>query len=333
MKTESVLLNNLCVPCACRCRYCLLSWDGKPVGVPWERGNAFAVKFKEGLNKTRPELSFGYSFGYSMEHPNLREALRFLRSIGSPQAEYLQCDGMRMRDVSECRELAAMLKEEGVKRLNFTVYGEREYHDRFAARRGDFELVLRMMSAAERAGLEVSAGIPITKENIGSVNELACYIKKQVSSCELFLFIPHEEGRGKALSSARLTEDDLLLIDKSLPARFNRALFRPEREWLNGFYMEETKRQLIISIRSDNIGRYEAMTPDEIVAEVEALDDAYYAAYPSFYELAGLYGDMEGGKLYRQRDLFYRYRRIYSEEHGINPYDITDECRSGTRRY
>ena len=333
MKTESVLLNNLCVPCACRCRYCLLSWDGKTVGVPWERGNTFAVKFKEELKRSRPELQFGYSFGYSMEHPRLRDALRFLRSIGSPQAEYLQCDGMRMRDDGECRVLTEMLKDEGVKHLNFTVYGDKDYHDRFAARRGDFELVLRMMSAAERAGLKVSAGIPITKENIVSVNGLTVLIKKQIPSSELFLFIPHEEGRGKTLSSARLTEDDLLLIDKSIPARFNRTLFRPEREWLSGKYIEETKRQLIISLSADNIERYVAMTAEEIVSEVEALDDAYYAAFPSFYELAKLFGDPDGGKLYRQRDLFYHYRRQYAEEHGVNVYDVTDERQSGTRRF
>ena len=75
------------------------------------------------------------------------------------------------------------------------------------------------------------------------------------------------------------------------------------------------------------------MTPDEIVSEAEALDDAYYAAYPSFYELAGRYGDKEGGKLYRQRDLFYYYRRLYAEEHRINVYDVTDERQTGTRRF
>ena len=33
MKTESILLLTLCVPCGCRCRYCLLSWDGHCTGA------------------------------------------------------------------------------------------------------------------------------------------------------------------------------------------------------------------------------------------------------------------------------------------------------------
>ena len=96
MQTESVLLQNLFVPCACRCRYCLLSWDGKQVGIPWERSAEFALRFRQWMQQNRPELQFSFTFGYAMEHPELPKALRFLREIGSPQAEFLQCDGMRM---------------------------------------------------------------------------------------------------------------------------------------------------------------------------------------------------------------------------------------------
>ena len=165
MKTQSVMIQNLIVPCANRCRHCLLSWDGRPLGVPWERGEAFARRFRDSLAASRPGLKLAFSFGYSMDHPALPEALRFLREIGSPQAEYLQCDGLRMRTETECRAFAALLAEEGVRQLNFTVYGPEDYHDRFAARQGDFALILRMMEAAAEAELAVSAGILLTEEN------------------------------------------------------------------------------------------------------------------------------------------------------------------------
>ena len=123
METESILIQNLCVLCACRCRYCLLSWDGKPVGITWERSVRFAERFKERVKEERPDLKVDFSFGYSMEHPDLRDALRTLKELGSPQAEYLQCDGMRMRDEKECKELMGMLSSEGIGQLNFTFYG------------------------------------------------------------------------------------------------------------------------------------------------------------------------------------------------------------------
>ena len=45
MKTASVLINSLCVPCGCRCRYCLLSWNGKTEGAEWERSVSLAKRW------------------------------------------------------------------------------------------------------------------------------------------------------------------------------------------------------------------------------------------------------------------------------------------------
>ncbi len=334
MKTDSVLLQNLFVPCACHCRYCLLSWDGKPVGVPWERSAVFAQRFKEWQLKNRPDLSFSFTFGYAMEHPDLKNALRFLRQIGSPQAEYLQCDGMRMRTETECGVLTEMLAAEGVKHLNFTFYGLPEYHDRFAGRKGDFDLILRMMQAANAAGLFVSAGIPLTAESAPQADDLIGLLREHAGCSAIKLSVPHEEGRGVLLQSVRFSEDDLENLSTDARSLLNRTLFRPEREWLAPHaFSEETRRMLILSLRPDTIDRYEAMSPVEIIAETEALDDAYYRAFPTLPELADRYGDPEGRQFYRQRDLFYHYRRLFAEEYHVSVYDVADERQSGSRRY
>ncbi|MBQ1893511.1 MAG: hypothetical protein II155_05340 [Clostridia bacterium] len=333
MKTVSVMLQNLCVPCECRCRYCLLSCDGKTVGTDWERGLSFARAFTEGLKKERPELGVLFSFGASMEHPRLPEALDELRALSSPQSEFLQCDGMKMRSDAECALLAGMLAEKGVKHLNFTFYGPEEYHDRFAGRRGDHALMLRMLRAAGKAGLELSVGIPVTTENVSRAEELIDLLHANVPELAVKLFIPHGEGRGRFLEGIRLSEEDLGVLSPAALGLLNRSVYRPEREWLTGgFYKEETVRTLIISLRADNIDRYEAMAPGAVVAEAEALDDGYYAAFPDFYELAALYGDPAGTKLYRQRDLFHYYRRRYALDHGTEVYDVTDERQTGSRR-
>ena len=334
MKTESVILQTLFVPCSCRCRYCLLSWGGQPEGVPWDRSTRFALQFGRWQRENRPDLSFHFTFGYSMEHPDLRGALRFLRQIGSPQAEFLQCDGLKMRTEKECRELAQVFKEEGVKHLNFTFYGLPEYHDRFAARRGDFSLMMRMMDAARDAGLTISAGIPLTAESAPQTDELIGILRNRAFCRRVSLFVPHEEGRGIHLQAIRFSEDDLKLLSDDAKACLNMQIYRPEREWVTGsFFTEETRRSLILSLRNDNIDRYETMTPGEIIAEIESLDDAYYAAFPLLSELADRYGNPNGNRFYRQRDLFYHYRRIYAREQALSLYDVTDERQSGSRRY
>ena len=204
-----------------------------------------------------------------------------------------------MRTRAECEDLVRLLAEEGVKRLNFTVYGLEDYHDAFAGRRGDFAL-LRRETAPEK----------------------------------LFLFVPHEEGRGRVLEPIRFSEKDFEKLSPEARSLLNRELYRPEREWLaERALLPETRRSLLLSLRPDNIERYESMTPGEILAETEALDEAYYAAFPPLPELAERYGDAESGRFYRQRDLFAHYRRLFAAEHPVSVYDVTDERQSGSRRY
>ena len=333
IQTESLQVMDLCVPCGCRCRYCLLSWDGSPVGAAWERSSRYAQKLGEWLAAHRPELGFSFSFGYSMEHPRLREALGTLRRLGSPQAEFLQCDGMKLRDEAESGALAKLLAEEGVKRLNVTIYGEKAYHDRFAGRAGDFDNLLRLMAAARDAGLELSCGIPLTRENLNQISALTELLLKRVPGLRLFLFVPHEEGRGAALAPIRIRKQDLAALPEGVGGLLNRRVYRTEGEWLREGFAPETHRALLLSLRADNIARCEAMEPQALIRELEELDEAYYAAFPSLEELAARYGDPEGQLLYRQRDLFYHYRRQYAREFDLRVYDVSDERQSGSRRY
>jgi len=318
------MIQNLCVPCGCRCRYCLLSWDGKPVGVSWEQGIEFGKRFITEAKELRPDLTYTYAFGYSMEHPHLQEAIQFLKEIGSPQAELLQCDGMKNRDEKSCREFTAMLADEGVKLLNFTFYGIQDYHNNFAGRPGDFEGMLRMIKAATEARLEVSAGIPVTSEN---VNQELISILNENSCQKVSAFIPHEEGRGKSLAPVRLREMDLDKLSEKARALLNRKTYRTEREWItNSDYEDETKRLLIVSLTPDSIEHYKDMSVSDIIVEVEILDDEYYKAFPSLSELAQMYGDVNSDKLYRQRDLFYHYRSFLYD---VNIQDIVAHEKEG----
>ena len=333
METESILIQNLCVLCACRCRYCLLSWDGKPVGITWERSVRFAERFKERVKEERPDLKVDFSFGYSMEHPDLRDALRTLKELGSPQAEYLQCDGMRMRDEKECKELMEMLSSEGIGQLNFTFYGLEKYHDGFAGRKGEFSNIFRMMKAASKEGLGVSAGIALTSESADQIDELIDILNKTADLSRIFLFIPHEEGRGESIANIRFTKEDEKKLSEEAFGLLNKGIFKTEAEWIRKGFSEETKRTLILSLRADNIEKYEGMDPFDIIKETEDLDDAYYGSFPFLAELAKKYGDSDGKRYFRQRDLFSHYRKLYAAEHGVSVYDVTDERQSGSRIY
>ncbi len=333
IQTKSVMIQNLCVPCFNHCRYCLLSWNGREAGIPWERSVKLAERYIREINAQRPSVSVSFTFGYSMEHPELKNAIQTLRRLGSPMAEYLQCDGMAMRDAVQCMDLMRTLKEAGIKSLNFTVYGLREYHDRFAGRHGDFDLLLRMMNAVHETGIVFSTGIPITKENIRDTDELIHFLK-DAGNEKITLFIPHEEGRGKSINPIRLQQQDLSVLSPESLRLLNRDLYRTESEWLKvPDPVRDTGRMIIISLREDTIEHYEKSNALSVVEEIETLDEEYYSAFPGFNELAEKYGDYEGDRLYRIRDLYHHYRSLYASDHKLEIYDVTDERFSGSRRF
>ena len=332
MKTTSVLINSLCVSCYNYCRYCLLSWNGKVEGAAWDRSVRLAERFIDELKNQLPEIKCGFSFGYSMEHPELQCAIRTLRRLGGPMADFLQCDGMKMRNDTECIELMGMLHDEGIKQLNFTLYGLSDYHDRFAGRKGDFELNMRMMRAAKTVQLPFTTGIPLTAENIHEVDDLVSILQDNGSE-KVFLTIPHEEGRGKLLRDVRLSMKEFLELSGETQKLLNRTIYRTEGDWLRDPEpIHDTQRMVMIVLRADNIGAYESRDAMSVIREIEELDERYYSSFPGFQELTKIYGNPDSEKMYRSRDLYYHYRAQYAQDHDIQVYDVTDERQSGSRR-
>ena len=332
VQTASLLVHTLCVPCGCHCRYCLLRWDGRLTGADYARCEAYARRFCQWISRERPDLSFHFAFGYSMEHPRLTEALAFLRSIGSVSGEFLQMDGMRMRSAGECDLLMAQLQSSGVKHVNFTFYGTEAYHDAFAGRKGDHALLLRMAQSALQNGLEVSAGLPLNRENAGQADCLAEQLQ-DIGIARLSAFIPHAEGRGAALESIRFAQADYEALPDRVQGLINTAAYRSEAQWLQTGLKPDTHRMLLLSLTPDNIDHFERLDFADAIREIEALDDAYYGALPPASELACRYGDASNSAWYSQRDLLDHYRKRFIREKGLLLYDITDERQSGSRRY
>lgn len=332
MKTVSINVMNLCVPCQNRCRYCLLSYDGKIHGVDYKRSEAYAKRFYQWLRDNRPDLSFLFGFGYSMEHPNLLGAIDFCRSIGSATGEFLQFDGMRFRTDEELQILLRQLKDHGIKLIDLTFYGTEAYHDRFAARMGDYRLMMNTLAQANKVGLDVTVSIPITHENVEQLDDLIRELE-QYRTQRIACFVPHSEGRGRLLDQVRFSEADYEELSENVRSRINTTRFKTEREWLKSGFPITDKRVLTVTLRSENVDYFEDLSFADTIAYLEKLDDDYYAAIPSVEELARLYGDPNGQRYYSARDLYLHYQQRYIEEYSIKIHDINDERQCFSRRY
>ena len=327
------MVQTLSVPCGCHCRYCLLSWDGHPVGADYSRCKEYAKRFHSYIREKRPEIQFHFTFGYCMEHPNLMEELDFLNSIGSVQGSFLQLDGLRIRTPAETAAFMAELREHGVQQINLTFYGQQEYHDRFAGRRGDFAYLLLLARSALNTGIGLSAGIPLTSENAGSADALLEQLEDEGIS-HTTVFIPHGEGRGAALDSVRFTQADFGRLGEKAKSKLNTNLFKTEAQWIASQPLpEEENRSLLLSLTPDNISQFEQMDFDAAIRYLEQLDENYYSAIPSFAELCTLYGNPNGTAFYGKRDLYQHYQRQYISENCLNIHDVNDERFCGSRRF
>ncbi len=282
MNTVSINVMNLCVPCENRCRYCLLSYDGKTNGIDFERSMVYAKRFFDWLKVNRPEISFLFGFGYSMEHPNLENAIKFCQSIGSITGEFLQFDGMKFRSESELEALLSKLKSLGIKLIDLTFYGTEQYHDRFAARNGDFRLMMDTLCAANKVDMDVSVSIPLTHENVSQADDLLNQLDKFRIS-RFICFVPHSEGKGHLLDRVRLTLADYEQLSDRVKSHFNRERFRPEQEWTQEKALPcPDKRVLTVTLRPDNVDFFEHLGFEDTISYLEKLDDTYYQVIPSF---------------------------------------------------
>lgn len=332
MKTVSINVMNLCVPCENRCRYCLLSYDGRIGGVDYKRSEAYAKRFYEWLQDNRPDLSFLFGFGYSMEHPDLLGAIDFCQSIGSATGEFLQFDGMKFRTDAELETLLQQLKDHGIKLIDLTFYGTESHHDRFAARAGDYRLLMNTLTKANKVGLDVTVSIPITHENVNQLDDLIAELE-QHGAQQIRCFVPHSEGRGRLLDPVRFSAEDYQNLSDDVRGRINWNHFKTESEWLKYGFPVNEKRVLTVTLTPDNVGFFEGQSFADTIAYLEKLDDDYYAAIPTVGELAKIYGNLNGDRYYSARDLYLSYQRRYIADHKLEVYDINDERQCFSRRF
>lgn len=332
MKTVSINVMNLCVPCANRCRYCLLSYNGKESGVDYKRSERYAKRFYEWLKENRPELSFLFGFGYSMEHPSLLSAIEFCQSIGSATGEFLQFDGMKFRTDSELETLLLQLNNRGIKLIDLTFYGTEEYHDRFAARSGDYQLMIRTLAMANKIGLDVSVSIPVTHENADQIDALITQLNQHRTQ-RIACFIPHGEGRGRLLEPVRFSVEDCGKLSDNVRSRINWNRFKTEREWLRDGFSPVSRRVLTVTLTPENVDFFEGLSFEETIVYLEKLDDDYYSSIPTVEELAEIYGNPNGNHYYSARDLYLSYQRRYMADHKLDIYDINDERQCFSRRF
>lgn len=320
MKTVSLNVENLCVPCGCRCRHCLLAYDGTVIGAGYEQGKRFARRMA-----AESPIKFNYYIGFCMDTPMLFDYIAFCQEIGSPGGRFLQMNGFRERPYDEIELLMERIKNTNVELIDLTFYGLPDYHDAFAGRPGDFRFLTKMLTAANKAQLSVHISVPITEENAGQI-ECLFDILSEYKTDGMSLYLPHSKGRGWFMEPKRLKKSTLEQLPPTVQAHMPKVKTQSEAQWLSeNVFPEPGERYLTLSLTPDNFERYNNLSAEKIVNELEMLDDTFYDAIPSAEELAKLYGNSFGDRLFRYRDLVLLWTKRYVRENSLKLHDMTDE--------
>lgn len=331
MKTVSVSIENLCVPCHCGCRHCLLSSRHCSTGVDYRRSQRFTSRFYGWLKEKRLDLNGLFYVGYCNDFPELEEHSSFVQKY-SPQFDFLQFNGLAFRSREKLDELLVSIINRNVHLIDLTFYGTREYHDRFAGRKGDFDYLLLILEEANRLELPVGISVALTQENASQMEELF-EILMEYEVHRYSVFLPHAKGRGMDLSDNRLTRNDYERLPQIVKDNMVRVPHLTEQEWIQrNIWPEAYRRALTISLTPENIERLESMDPAEIIQELEAADDAYYGAIPTASELANLVGRPDNQQIFRLRDLYLQWQKRYLQAHPIHVPDMNEERYSFSTR-
>lgn len=325
METVSVSIQNLCAPCACACSYCLLQSCKQSQGVDYFRGKRLAERFADwGRNSGLSSLP-AYCIGFCAEYPELFDNIAYNQSLGFPSVGFLQCNGIKIRNRRETDEWVRKLKAAGISLIDITFFGDEPYHDRFSARQGDYRFMMQLAESATENGLRCAPSLVMTEESRPMLEALHATLTTFIDAHDIHSFLPDYRGRGYLLEDARMTEKGLHSLSTDLKRTLNVSRYKTEKDWLDaGDFPTQTKRSLIISLRTDNIDCLESMPCNDIIAHVEHLDDTFHQTLPDIHALAALYGDRKNTQLYRARDLLWKWQKRYLEENPMNLYNVTD---------
>jgi hypothetical protein len=335
MKTKGLMIINHNVPCSCACRYCFFQSSKSSSGINYLRGEKQAKRFAEWRTQNNIDDFFlNYTISHCADFLEIFQNIRLNRSFNFIGASFLQCNGIGLKSDVDLKAYLQGVKAAGVEKIDTTFYGTKDYQDYFSSRNGDFNYMLKLLEVSSLIGLEANPSIFVCEDNKDQLDELFSILNGFSCVQHIHSFLQDYRGNGRKLESIRLSNNSFESLSESIKSTFNKSLYKTEKEWLEGSHFPEyTARNLILALSPENIDMVECMSCSEIISYIEELDDTYYKSTPGINDLAKIYGDKKNERLYRARDLYWKWQRQYIADNNLKLHDVTDERVCGSHRF
>lgn len=296
--------------CAHSCKYCSMG-NKRLTRISNDRYASFIMRFLEwGEAKHMLPYPIEYTLNYSDDYDRATlEMLHMLKQRSDRKYPLggITLGGLRCRSNEELRAWLVERQSFGCETVHASFVGNRETHDYWNGRSGNFDFIMATLSLAGELGMALGARLFVIKSTLASLNDLSEKLDRLPQHNDNWRYAQpfFYAGWASRFEEERIDEE----TRDSLPGWLapliqngaQRDIWRSEREWIahiQNINEHPTEVNLILNLTDENIDRLERMSCEAIVAEYEQRTRAAYAAVPSFHELCDLYGDKGGRHIY-----------------------------------
>jgi MoaA/NifB/PqqE/SkfB family radical SAM enzyme len=336
MNNKDLTILNLNTACSCACKYCFFRSCKKANGIDYEYGKKIAHAFnKWRKEKSLNDFSLSYTIGYCSDYKQLKDNIELNKSFNFIGAPYLQINGIGLKTDEELTKYFKEIKDAGIKHIDTTFFGLPNFHNSFVSRENDFSHLINILEASNHFDINIQLTMAIFETNKDQIDELFFLLDKYVhSGNKASIFIQDYRGNGENLERIRLTKESYLALSERIKQSINISRYKTESEWLQlNEWSIYTNRDFRLSLTPKVIKTIDGKSCDEILDYLIELDEKYYSLFPTIQELGEQYGNFSNDKLYRERDLRWKWQKQFIKEHNIIVHDVTDERLCGSLRY
>lgn len=319
-------VNHIGFSCHNHCRFCALGHKRGKNNIPFANVVALMDRLREWKGQNRPEnfrLFINYFRAMNHDREMTVAMSRLDQRLREPQKE-LMMGGIEFKTDDVLKEWLRERRDVGMEVIRLSLAGTQPLHDKWVGRQGDFEFNLRAAWLASEMGFKRDEWLLVSRSTIPHLEALVALLDE----------IPGRAYRGFRLltwgnTSKKLEEQERITRDmfEALAEWVRRdvqhtAILKSEREWTEearALPDEEPPEPvyLILNLEDALMGRLEATSCNEIVADLESRSRQIYEAVPTMKDLGARYGNRENDRMYWRSEMQQVWAKRFLEEERI----------------
>jgi len=231
--------------CNQKCKHCYIP-DNKNKFKPLKDVKLILDKYSEVLSITeKPRI---YLHDEPTLYPEIIELLIYTSKKGIKPVPTLSTNGVGFVKRDNWKDIISAFIDNGVKGLNMSLFGNKDYHDKFAGFKGSYKIIREAAKRAKALGLWIHWNLFLTKDNIDQM--LSLY--KELPDKSKVLSIPGSTNKWIKWDNIHITDKEINLITKTPEKYFYSQKFPKSKS----LYIKSENEWIEMCLKGQNMKKY-----------------------------------------------------------------------------